>query len=334
MQFDFITLGSATRDILYHIKGGVVLPKFKKNGGRDSLAFTLGSKFEVDKAYFNYGGGANNTAVSLARLGFFAAPIIALGDDDFGKDIIHHLQNEKISTDLVQIIKKQSTGQSAIIVSEQDKRYVLFAYRAANSKLNFSAEKYKNLKTKWLYLNSLNITGWQKIVGDIIKYKHKNPKTKIYWNPGKWQIQTKREEIIKLLKLAEVLQINKEEAISLIKNPKTDINSIIEDIYKLGPKLVVITDGIRGVCCYDGKKLYQQDASNDKPVDTTGAGDSFGSAFAGGLVLFNNDIQKALKAGVANSGSVVSRFGAQNGLLNKISLLKNSNYSGIIKARR
>ncbi|MFH1187892.1 MAG: carbohydrate kinase family protein [bacterium] len=322
MQFDFVTIGSATRDILYHTKGGVVLPKFKKCGGRDSLAFTLGSKFEVNKAYFNYGGGANNVAASLTRLGFSVAPIIALGDDDFGKDVMHHLQNEKISTDLVQIIKKQSTGQSAIIVSEQDKRYVLFAYRAANSKLNFFSEKYKNLKTKWLYLNSLNFSGWQKIIDEIIKYKIKNPETKIYWNPGQWQIQAKREEIIKLLKSVEVLQTNREEAISLIKNNKTDISSIIKNIYELGPKLVVITDGIKGIYCYDGGKIYQQDASNDKPVDTTGAGDSFGSGFVGGLVLFNNDIQKALKAGVANSSSVVSKFGAQNGLLGREEILK------------
>lgn len=325
MQFDFVTIGSAARDIVYHTKGGVVLRKFKKCDGRDSLAFTLGSKFEVNKAYFNYGGGANNVAVSLAKLGFKVAPIMALGDDEFGENIIQHLQNEKISTSLIQIIKKQSTGLSAIISSEQDRRYVLFAYRAANGKLNFSAQKYKNLKTKWLYLNSLNIAGWQKIIDEIIKYKIKNPETKIYWNPGKWQIQAKRKEIVKLLKLIEVLQINKEEAFLLAKNNKarkTDISSIIKIIQSLGPKLIIITDGGKGAYCYDGQKVYQQNASNDKPVDTTGAGDSFGSGFAGGLVLFNNDVEKALKAGVANSGSVVSEFGAQNGLLGREEILK------------
>lgn len=322
MQFDFITIGSATRDIVYRTKGGVLLPKFKKCDGQDSLAFTLGSKFEVNKAYFNYGGGANNAAVSLAGFGFNVAPIMALGDDDFGENIIQHLEGKKISTSLVQTIKNESTGLSAIISSEQDKRYILFAYRAANAKLSFSAQKYKNLKTKWIYLNSLNISGWQKIINEIVKYKIKNPETKIHWNPGKWQIKAKREKIIKLLKLVEVLQINKEEAILLSKDHKASINSIIKKVQKLGPKMVVITDGIKGVCCYDGKKLYRNNASNDKPIDTTGAGDSFGSGFVGGLVLFNGDIGKALKAGVANSGSVVSKFGAQNGLLGRIALLR------------
>lgn len=322
MQFDFITIGSATRDILYHTKGGVVLPKLKQCGRRDSLAFSLGSKFEVNKAYFNYGGGANNVAASLAKFGFKVAPIMALGDDDFGKEMIQHLQNEKISTSLIQITKKFPTGQSAIIISEQDRRYVLFTYRAANSQLNFSAQNYKNLKTKWLYLNSLNIAGWQKIIDETIKYKLKNPETKIHWNPGEWQILARREEIIKLLKLTEVLQLNKEEAIALIKNNKINIDSIIKTIYHFGPKFVAITDGIKGAYCYDGRKVYHQNSFNNNPIDTTGAGDAFGSGFVGGLVLFNNDVKKALKAGVLNSGSVVSEFGAQNGILNRVALFK------------
>lgn len=326
MQFDFVTIGSATRDIVYHTNGGVFLPKFEKCGGQDALAFTLGSKFEVNRAYFNYGGGANNVAVSLADFGFKVAPIMALGNDDFGREMIRYLKNKKINTSLIQIVKKESTGISAIISSEQDRRYVLFPYRAANSKLIFSAEKYKNLKTEWIYLNSLNISGWQKIIDEIIKYKIQHQDIKIHWNPGKWQIKAGKNKIGKLLKLVEVLQVNREEAMSLVvadkKLNKSDINSAIKAIYNFGPKIVVITDGIYGVYCYDGKKVYKQKASEDKPVDTTGAGDSFGSGFVGGLVLFKNDIEKALKAGVFNSGSVVSKFGAQNGLLDKTVLLR------------
>jgi sugar/nucleoside kinase (ribokinase family) len=329
-MFDFVTIGSATRDILYHTKGGIVLPKFKKCKKQDALAFTLGSKFEVNQAYFNYGGGANNVAVSLAGFGFKVAPIMALGNDDFGKEMIRHLKNKKINTSLIQKIKNQSTGISAIISSEQDRRYILFPYRAANSELNFSAEKYKNLKTKWIYLNSLNINGWQKIINEIIKYKNKKFKTKIHWNPGKWQIKAGKDKIKKLLKLVEVLQLNKEEAISLIASEKNlsaswrkkSIDSIIKAIRNFGPSIIVITDGIKGVYCYDGKKVYKEKASNHQPVDTTGAGDSFGSGFAGGLMLFKNNIEKALKSGVENSGSVVSKFGAQNGLLNKRELLR------------
>lgn len=330
MQFDFITIGSATRDILYHTKGGVVLPKLKKCGGYDSLAFPLGSKFEVHKAYFNYGGGAHNVAVSLTKLGFKVAPIMAIGDDDFGKEIIRHLQNKKVSHSLLQIVKRFSTGQSAIIISDQDRRYVLFAYRAANSKLDFSAKKYKNVKAKWLYLNSLNIDSWRRIIEEIIKYKIENPKIKIYWNPGVWQIQTRSEEVIKLLKLTEILQLNKEEAFLLKKGSDAtenikhlsgkNIYSIIKSIHILGPKFVAITDGTKGAHCYDGNKVYHQDSVNNNPIDTTGAGDAFGSGFVAGLVLFNNDIEKALKAGILNSGAVVSEFGAQNGLLAKVDL--------------
>jgi sugar/nucleoside kinase (ribokinase family) len=327
-MFDFVTIGSATRDIMYRTGGGVVVPKFDKCGRRDSLAFTLGSKFEVEQAFFNYGGGANNTAVALAKLGFKVATIMAIGGDDFGRGVIQHLKKEKVATSLIQVIKKGSTGLSAIISSTQDRRHILFVNRAANQKLTFSVSKYKNLKTKWLYLNSLNFFGWKKNIQEIIKYKIQNPQTKIHWNPGKWQIKGGIKKIRKILRLVEVLQVNREEAKCLIDSDKKlkikckDIRSQIKIIHSLGPKMVVITDGIKGVYCYDGKKLYKQKASNDKPVDTTGAGDSFGSGFVGGLNIFKGDIAKALKAGITNAGSVVSQCGAQNGLLGRREVLK------------
>jgi sugar/nucleoside kinase (ribokinase family) len=56
--------------------------------------------------------------------------------------------------------------------------------------------------------------------------------------------------------------------------------------------------------------------------DTAGAGDAFGSTFVAGLQIFHFDLVKALRLATINSGSVVSRVGAQVGLLHREALLK------------
>jgi sugar/nucleoside kinase (ribokinase family) len=318
-KFDFITIGSATKDIMYYVDGGIV--------DNHHLAFELGAKFEISQAYFNYGGGANNTAVALAKLGFKTSAIIAVGEDDFGVALIKNLKKQKVNNSLVQIHKDDITGMSIIINNKDDKNYILFVSRGANKKITFSAKKNKKLNTKWFYINSLNFENWEEIVSELIKFKEEHAKTLFYWNPGKLQINAKTG-IAKILKLTEVLQVNKLEAISLIKNhsnnknPKKDIKTILKTIYDLGPKIVVITDGKDGAYCFDGTNFYEEKPKSDICKDATGAGDAFGSAFVAGLEMFKGDTKKALQMGIANAGSVISEYGAQNGLLNKKNILK------------
>ena len=51
-------------------------------------------------------------------------------------------------------------------------------------------------------------------------------------------------------------------------------------------------------------------------VDTTGAGDAFGSGFFSAY-LYRYPIEKCLRYGIANGGSVVGSYGASSGLLNQ-----------------
>ena len=54
----------------------------------------------------------------------------------------------------------------------------------------------------------------------------------------------------------------------------------------------------------------------NKGVNTTGAGDAFGSGFVAGLMA-KNDINFALRLAAANATSVVEHIGAQEGILTK-----------------
>jgi sugar/nucleoside kinase (ribokinase family) len=171
---------------------------------------------------------------------------------------------------------------------------------------------------------------WEEDLEEINK-AIKKEKIKLAWNPGATQITAGKNKLEKLLKNTEILIINKDEAIELVQSDesvKLDYNEIndaavlLKIIKSWGPKIVAITDGTEGAYMYDGKNiLYSPSTSNNK-VDSTGAGDSFGSALVAGYIL-NSDLETALKYGIINSGSVVGEYGAQNGILGKNEIEKN-----------
>mgnify|MGYP001590612234 FL=1 len=89
-------------------------------------------------------------------------------------------------------------------------------------------------------------------------------------------------------------------------------------MHDLGPKIVIITDGVKGAYAFDGQDMWKQMAYPDRkpPVERTGAGDAFSSTTAIALAL-GNDLPTALSWGAVNSMSVVQHVGGQAGLLTR-----------------
>jgi sugar/nucleoside kinase (ribokinase family) len=111
----------------------------------------------------------------------------------------------------------------------------------------------------------------------------------------------------------DFLLLNREEALTLTQSTDIDDN-FWKKLKKLGAKISAVTDGRNGAYVLTADDIYFSPIINTKPVDETGAGDSFGSAFVAAL---NHDLspQEALFWGVKNSASVVSYLGAKAGLL-------------------
>ena len=88
----------------------------------------------------------------------------------------------------------------------------------------------------------------------------------------------------------------------------------MEEMRKLGPKIIVITDGINGAYARDGENYYFMPVYPHQPFERTGAGDAFSSTFVAGLAM-GKSIEEALMMAPINSMSVVQKIGAQAGLL-------------------
>jgi sugar/nucleoside kinase (ribokinase family) len=322
-MFNILTIGGVTRDIIFVTDKGKIISTPQNLTEQKLLAFEYGAKIKSDQVYFSSGGGACNAAVGLSRLGIKTAALLRIGQDQNGTEIKNNLLQEKIETKFIQEDKKTGTSVSFIVVDKEKGDRVIFNWRGANRKLNtptISPFARGIKRENWIYLTSLS-GDWEKSLAKINNFVKKN-KIRLAFNPGSAQIKAGRKKLLEILKPTEILLLNRDEAIELALSDKKQKNknfndpaSLIKIIRKWGPKIVIVTQGLSGAWVGDKENIYYAQATSKKRIDTTGAGDAFGSGFLGGFILSGEDIKESLKYAIINSGNVVGHYGAQEGLL-------------------
>jgi sugar/nucleoside kinase (ribokinase family) len=320
--YDVITIGGATRDIMFYTDEATVMPNPVEDVTRQNLVcFEFGAKISIEGSYFTLGGGGNNAAVAFSRLGMKTAAALAIGDDDNGRAVMENLKKKKVDTKFVQKIKNKKTGFSFILTLEKERERTIFFYRGVNEELRITNYELRSFKSKWFYVSSLSNKNWRDILNKVLD------RGKLAWNPGINQIKAGKKGLIEFMAHTEVLLINKDEAIELVlsdekyKNKSADFlnqpRNLLLALSEWGPKITVVTDGGNGAYVYDGKIVYYSPAASvdKKIVDRTGVGDAFGASFTAGLEIYKGDIQKSLRLALVNSASVTTEIGAQNRLL-------------------
>ncbi len=327
-MYDFITIGSATVDAFIETDAATIVSVSSLKTKRDFMSYPYGAKIEIDNFAFETGGGALNTAVNFANLGMKTSTIVKIGNDVQSNKIKDILKDANVDLSNIRVSKKYQTGFSIILISFQGDRTVL-AHRGANAHLekddiNFDAIK----KSKWLYLAPLN--GESTKVLDKVAMFAEEHDVNLAINIGTSSIKQGKKNLSEVLKTAEVIILNKEEAMMLTgievrpdtKNEKFSNDIIHPDIIKMlkelsykKDKVTIITDGKNGVYAYDGHKYYQCNEFPAKVVSTLGAGDAFASTFTATLEKTKWDVAKSLKYASVNAASVVEHFGAQSGFL-------------------
>lgn len=293
MKFDIVTFGSATIDVFVNTEVA------EKHG---FMYYPVGEKILIKELRFDWGGAGTNTAVAFSRLGFKTGCISELGLDENGRKIFNSLKKEKVEF-LGKIVKGELSGYSIILDSSGGERTIL-TYKGSNNEI--SLRDIKKFKTKWLYLSSLLGKSFetQKKLAFVLKKKG----VKIAFNPSSYLI--KKENLSSLLKICDILVLNKQEA-QLLTGSKINL---LENLRKLGPKIAVITDKDKIITCYDGHKRYFLIPNKVKVVERTGAGDAFASGFVAAQMA-GKSIKYSLRLGLAESENVIKYFGAKNKLL-------------------
>jgi len=346
-----LTIGGATQDIYLHYEGADFISITKKDSTSNYMLFESGEKIEVDNILYFTGGGATNSAISFKRLGFDTTCFCKIGEDVAGKKVLNELEKEGINTSKIVITKKHSSGTSFIINSLRRER-TIFAYRGSNGYLEEKEIPFEQIKkSDQLYITSLSDNS-AKLLPKIVETAKKN-KVPVAINPGISQLKKGTLTLKESLTNIDILILNSSEAkcfmVALVatdetykkafahkSNKKTissnqtgpnllqspflyenfyfSIRKFFKEVLKMGPRIVVITDGSNGVYVATKDKIIFHPSIKADIVDTLGAGDSFGSCFVASLALDYN-IEESLRNGIINASCVIGKMGAKPGLL-------------------
>lgn len=312
-MFEVITFGTATLDVFLRSPGMEV----EVQDGEKDICVRYGAKLEVNEIYFESGGGGTNSAVTFGRQGLKVASVVQIGTDFAGEKVLKDLEESKVDTSLVDVEKGIYTDYSNILWAPDGGRTILI-YRGP-TRLEVKNLPLKKLKSRWFYLSSLE--GNLKIVERLAK---DYPQTKIAWNPGSRELKQKKE-LLSLLPRITQINVNKEEMELLVNQGKPlEIKKLLKKAQELPCEYVVITDDKRGAYLWEkqSRAWVHSGIFKDSPrVETTGAGDSFGSGLVTGLIK-GKTLEECLYLASANASSVVSQVGAKKGILSVQELKK------------
>lgn len=308
-SFDVVTIGAATRDVFVKSRQFERIPSDSAPDGWNAC-LPLGAKIPVDELAFETGGGATNAAVTFARFGLATACVSRVGDDPGGREILARLKEERIDASGVQRDPKNPTAYSFILVAGTGQRAILVA-RGASAHLDQRKINWKKMSSKWIYLTS--VAGNLALLKDLFGHARRSL-TRIAWNPGNGEIEHGLKKLLPHFLQTDVLVLNREEAAALSDCSPRDLPCIFKTLGPLPRLALVVTDGARGAYATARGVTWHVPAMKGKIVNTTGAGDAFGSALVASLMKEGN-IEDALRAAALNAFSVITHMGATSGIL-------------------
>lgn len=304
-----VSFGSALQDI-YLIDHDDLTPT--SIGGEAIFGNVLvGSKVDIDKLSYEVGGGGVNSAITFARHGHEAILLSNIARDSAGEAIVRVLDRENIDSSYVNFVGHKATGTSIVLLDSKGGERTILTHRGASEKFdNFKVSDLELIQPDYMYVTSLR--------GDMDTLyrffeKAKELGTKIMFNPGIKELEQPKK-LIGLLDDVDILLVNKSEAAKMVPGVL-----LTELLYHLGnyTPMAIITDGAMGGIAgnRESGEVYRFGIYEDAKIkDATGAGDAFGSGFLAALAD-NRSFRKALIFASANSTSVVSKIGANRGIL-------------------
>jgi ribokinase len=219
------------------------------------------------------GGPVPNALAVLGKAGIGVKFISRVGDDPFGKEILHELESFNVDVSSLEAVPGIATPLASIFVHVQTgERTVildLHGFEEPTEKIldgmDFSGIKYLLIDARW---ENITISACKKA---------RLSGTKIMIDPG-----SGRRNAHELLTLADIVIVSGEFVVNTFG--ERDLFTVGDEIAKMGPEVVVFTLGAGGsVVCTVREKFYQK-TFRVETKDITGAGDVYHGAFLYGLL--------------------------------------------------
>lgn len=308
--------------------------------GRSSIdlyANEIGEPFTEIKNFGAFvGGSPTNIAVGCRRLGLNSALLTCVGNDRVGDFILNFLEKEGVETKFIP--RKPGTRSSAVLLGiEPPDRFPLVYYRENAADIQISiddvlAAPIENSKLFEVSGTALSKEPSRSAIFFAAEQANKNSVPVLLdldFRSDQWHdlrafgvtvrailrmsnIAIGTEEEIKAAMLTEQNQVKVLH--SQISGPEVqgDLNNGIEEILKLGVKVLIVKRGSKGATVHQaGKEVMEVPGFSVEVLNVLGAGDAFASGVIYGY-LKNWDWYKAVRMGNAVGAIVVTRHGCAN----------------------
>ncbi len=225
------------------------------------------------------GGSIFNVSIALARLGHHAAFAGKIAEDFFGHYLLLALKNEGVDTRFVTTVNGQSA--LAIVAMEEGEPIFSFYGEGTADALLTVEDVPESLyqETGILHVGSVSLLRGttpatvlatvERLKGKVLLSLDPNIRASLIRDESKY-----RALIQRLIALTDILKLSNVDLTWLL--PGTTVEESLLHLCGLGPALVIITRGKKGVLARSGSSHTLQVATMPVPViDTIGAGDAF-----------------------------------------------------------
>ena len=313
-KYDLISIGDTTIDAFIRIHEASVHCDINKKNCQLCLSFADKVPYESLEVIPAV-GNSSNVAVGTARLGLRSAAFTAIGNDLHGHQILEVYKKEKVSPEFVKINSGKQTNYH-FVLNFQAERTILIRHE------DFNYIDPANIQdAEWVYFSSMSEHSFpfhQKLARHLARHLE----IKMGFNPGTFQLKLGAKKLKAIYQHTHVLFVNREEAQRILNIKNENVKLLFKGLHRLGPKIILITDGPAGSYVSDGVEQYYMPIYPDPapPFERTGAGDASSTGFMSALIYGLSPVEAAMWAPI-NSMNVVQYTGAQKGLLTKKQLL-------------
>jgi fructokinase len=282
-----------------------------------NIKYTLGAVcfgevlWDVFPTHKKIGGAPLNVALRMNSFGVKTTMISRVGADENGEDILTFLNNQEVTTDLIQVTKEYKTGAVNVMINEKGNASYDILYPSAWDKIVVTEIMDKVISEAEVFvfgsLSSRDEVSRKTLISLLDKAKYKvfdaNLRAPYYT----------AEVLEELMQKADFIKLNDEELREISRELGSPYNSFEQNMKfiaeKTNTKQICVTKGEFGAVLYYNDKFYYNSGYFVKVVDTVGAGDSFLASLIIRL-LKGKSPQKSLNYACAIGALVAGQEGA------------------------
>ena len=240
------------------------------------------------------GGAAANVACVGANLGLKTSLVSAVGGDFKKTEYYEHMQNLDIDTESLIIVPGEATPTAFVLTDDNEDQISYFYWGAARefAESKVPSAAIKDAEAVWK-----------------CSEEAKNEGLLVSFDPGQDLGMYDTKKLKDVIENTTILFGNHHEIERILEALETDLNGLRE----LGPKIVVKTCGANGSEIYSNEDKIKVDAITREAVDPTGAGDSYRAGFLSRF-LNGESLEESAKFASSVSSFIVEQQGCQTNM--------------------